>query len=193
MARDHGYALADWIPDDSNQIESIVAGTVKNTGIEALHSLLNSSTHRPHLLATHEFFALSREVGVGHGYSAGSYYSHYWAAQTGFVDKADTFLTGVVFADANGNRRYDPGEGLSGVTVTAGELTTATNAAGGWSLQVGDPTGSYIVTASGGAFAGTGIAEVQLAGQNVEVDFVSGLAGSYVNFAPYTPPPDPCP
>lgn len=76
------------------------------------------------------------------------------------VVSSDPFLTGVVFTDSTGGDNfYTPGEGLSGITITAtptgggSALTTTTWAAGGYTLQV--PNGTYVVTASGAGLPGT--------------------------------------
>ena len=112
--------------------------------------------HRIHLMGIDGFHADNREIGVGYGYNAASTHRNYWAIHATRSDPADQFLTGVVFRDLNGNRRYDAAEGLSGVTVTADKLSTVTNAAGGWSIPV--PDGEYLVSTSGGSFAGVGSA-----------------------------------
>lgn len=185
MARDHGYMLpASW-PNNANFVESIAAGTFFSTAAGPLALLIEDPGvsppgHRNHLLGIDEFNRFNREIGVGHGFSASSQYRNYWVVHATRSSSTDTFLTGVVFRDGNGNVRYDPGEGLGGVTVTAGAFSTATNAAGGWSLKV--PAGTYTVTASGGGFEGTASATASVT-ENVAVDFISGLRQGMVNFA----------
>ena len=88
--------------------------------------------------------------------------------------------TGVVFNDVNNNQRYDLNEGLSGITIAAGGLTTTTNAAGGWSLALAN--GQYLVQASGGLFSTPSVVPVVVSGNNVEADFAVGLSTGYVNF-----------
>ncbi len=185
MARDHGYALpASW-PSNANYIESIAAGTFYSTAAGPLALLIEDPGvsppgHRNHLLGIDEFNRENREIGVGHGFSSSSLYRNYWVVHATRSSPTDTFLTGVVFRDGNGNLRYDPGEGLGGVTVVAGAFSTATNAAGGWSIKV--PAGTYTVTASGGGFEGTASATASVT-ENVAVDFISGLSQAMVNFA----------
>ena len=199
MVRDQGYALpytipssatSYWeLPDDSNQVESIAAG---NSDAQAtLNQLLvdagvSPPDHRIQLLGMDSFNQLWREVGAGTAYNASSTYLNYWAIHTCVVNTTDLFLTGVVYNDANGDHAYDLGEGLAGVTVTANGLTTTTNAAGGWSIPV--TNGTYVVTASGGGFSGTGSVTVTVNGANVEADFISGLGTGYVNFSLVQPP-----
>jgi hypothetical protein len=175
MARDAGYPLPGWWSSDANYIESLGHGRV---AANALHGLLRDEPHRIHILGTPTFWAENREIGVGHALS-----KNYWAIHTAHESANDRFLTGVVFDDLNSNQRYDAGEGLADVTVTAGESSTATNAAGGWAMKVAD--GDYQVVASGGAFRGTAAVPVTVAGKSVAVDFLSGLRGGYVNFEPW--------
>ena len=203
MARDAGYPLPQQIPaampghywllpDDQNEIEAIAAGYP--TPLDALNGLIvdqgtNPPGHRIQLLAIGEFQGYFREVGVGFGFNASSTYQDYWSIQTGLVNESDTFLTGVVFADANHNQIYDLGEGLGGVTVMVDATPVATNDAGGWALQVGG--GDHTVGCSGGGFAGTGGATVTVSGSNREVDCVSGFPGAYVDFAEVPEPSAP--
>ena len=88
--------------------------------VQLLHvNLMNSSGHRANILSP-----TYREVGLG--FEVGQYGS--W--QAAFITEdfvksgASLFLTGVAFDDQDGDKFYDPGEGLSGLTVTA------TNSAG---------------------------------------------------------------
>lgn len=185
MARDQGYPLpASW-PNNANYIESIAAGTFFSTATGPLALLIEDPGvsppgHRNHLLGIDDFNRDHREIGVGHAFNGNAYYRNYWVVHATRSSPADMFLTGVVFRDDNGNRRYDPGEGLGGVSVAAGPFNTVTNAAGGWSIKV--PAGTYTVTASGGGFVGTATAVASVT-ENVAVDFISGLRQGMVNFA----------
>jgi hypothetical protein len=182
-ARDHGYPLpASW-SDDANNIESIAAGN--STAEATLEQLVLSDGHRNHLLGIHPFFAANREAGVGYGHSATSTYRHYWAVHLARTEPSQTFLTGVVFDDANGNGRYDLNEGLGGVTVTVGNTTAVTNAAGGWVVAV-PPNDAYQVTVAGAGFHGTATASVMVANDNRQVDFISGQASGILDFKPLT-------
>jgi hypothetical protein len=53
-------------------------------------------------------------------------------------------ILGRVFNDANGNRRYDPGEGVADVTVFASDRVTATDRDGRFGFYNLDP-GKYTV------------------------------------------------
>jgi hypothetical protein len=148
--------------------------------------------HRNHLLGGAALTAPMVESGGGNvvrvqATPGGSVTTHFWVFHTGFPAGSDLtmpqFLTGVAYADADQDGRYDAGEGLGGVTVQAGALSTTTNGAGGWSLAVDN--GSYDVSCSGGGFAGTASApDVAVADANREIDCLSGRAAAIVDFAP---------
>ena len=63
-------------------------------------------------------------------------------------------LTGSVFRDANGNGKYDAGEGLAGVTITVnGQQSVLDYDSGGYTIALKKP-GLEQVTASGGGLPG---------------------------------------
>ncbi len=171
VARDFGYLLPDWWidppgqPDSNNFIESYAGGNP----VFPLADLLGADPwHTDHLLGVSEvFFFLHHEIGVGQSSD-----TYWWVVHTGYEEGADPFLTGVAFNDANHNGVMDLGEGLAGVRVTADGHSTTTNAGGGWAIQM--PSGTYMVTASGGAFSGVSSAKVEVNGYNIGVDFISG-------------------
>ena len=83
------------------------------------------------------------------------------------------FVLGVAYTDANFNGRYDPGEGLGGVSVGLDGVTVTTPGSGGYAFLVGND-GSYAITFSGGPLgnlAGT----VTVAGSSKKVDAITGL------------------
>jgi hypothetical protein len=148
--------------------------------------------HRNHLLAAAALTAPMVESGAGHAVEveagpSGPVTTHYWVFHTGFPAGSEAtlphYLTGVVWADADQDGRFDAGEGLGGVTVQANALETQSHAGGGWSLAVED--GSYDVSCTGGGFAGTAsAADVAVAGANRQVDCLSGRAAAVVDFVP---------
>jgi hypothetical protein len=85
------------------------------------------------------------------------------------LNPGNPFLVGAVFADADGDGFYSPGEGLAGVSVSVagpgGPFTTTTSAAGGYQLQL--PAGTYTVTFSGGGLASPVVQSVTVAANNV--------------------------
>lgn len=178
-----GNGLGYMWASNANTIESAAWGyNLIPTFPEALALLIEDKGvaglgHRVHLLAMADYFASHREIGAGKSTQG---VERWYILQTGYRNANDTFLTGVVYDDANGNGRYDSGEGVGGATVTAGALSTVTMSQGGYSLQV--TNGTHEVTCSGGAFAGQAFARVTVSGQNVEVDFRSGNPGAQVAF-----------
>lgn len=194
MARDAGYPLNSGLSNTTNNIESLAArysnSSISYSATEALKALIidagvPSLGHRKHLLAMEAFYQNFTEVGTGYDEGQGANgwtFGAYWSIHTGYRDTAMTWLTGVVYDDANSNGRYDQGEGLSGVTVSvAGGGSMVTTTGGGWSISVS--SGSHSVTCSGGAFSGTATANVTVASDNIEVDFTSGDPDGDVGFS----------
>lgn len=94
------------------------------------------------------------------------------------------FIVGVAYRDNNGNKFYDPGEGLGGVSVKLmpGDTTTTTSTSGGYAIPLGSTSGSVFVTFSGGGLATeTTIPAIVSPGTSVKTDLV--LTGTVV------PPP----
>jgi uncharacterized protein YkwD len=135
--------------------ESIAAGY--STPEAALAALIKDANdlsleHRRQLLAIDEVYKGQDQVGIGIVQGGTGTYSNYYTIDTASTSDTRPFLTGVVFADANGNGRYDAGEGVGGVTITVGGVgSTITFTSGGYSLQVNP--GVYTVTAGGGGLA----------------------------------------
>ncbi len=171
VARDFGYPLPSWWSGDANYIEGYLGGAE----VFPLANILSYSryvdpdqVHLEHLLGS-ESFALHREIGFGFHQDGDELW---WVWHTGYIEGGDPFITGAAFNDGNQNGVMDLGEGIPGVTVIADGRTATTNAGGGWAIQI--PRGSYTVTASGGGFAGTSSAKVEVNSYNVGVDFISG-------------------
>src|SRR5262249_38145803 len=94
-------------------------------------------------------FKSQKQVGVGTVLGGTGFYRNYFTIDSGSTVDSRPFLTGVAFRDANGNGRYDAGEGLRGVTITVAGVGAVTSFdTGGYSLQLSP--GTYTVTASGG-------------------------------------------
>lgn len=89
-------------------------------------------------------------------------------------------VVGAVFSDKNNDHFYQPGEGLSGVTVTltnsGGSYTTTTWSSGGYEISV--PAGSYMETFSGGNLTAPKSQTVTLANANVEADYAVSSGGN---------------
>ena len=153
--------------------ESIAAGF--SSPASALQGLIVDNGvpdlgHRIQLLAMSSLFQDQNQVGIGIVSGSGTY-GTYYTIDTAHADgDSNSFVTGVVFNDANGNGQYAVGEGLGGVTVTAsnGESTTTTFGSGGYSLELAP--GSYNVTFSGGGLSSAVTRSVTIGRENVEVD-----------------------
>lgn len=95
---------------------------------------------------------------------------------------APPVLLGVVIDDADGDRFYDAGEGMGGVTVTVtgtgGRHVTTTWAAGGY--QIALPAGSYTVTFSGGGLDGVVTREIRFGQENLKIDALAADARALV-------------
>jgi hypothetical protein len=83
------------------------------------------------------------------------------------------FVTGVVYRDQNGNGRYDAGEGIAGVAITAdpGGWGAVTGTAGGYAIPVAANSGTYVLTANGGPWPGA-TQSITAVGANVKLDWV---------------------
>lgn len=169
LARTAGYALPSAWSSTSNNIESIYRGT--SDPFRPLVAFSNSPGHRTHLFGE-GWFGSHREIGVGTVLSEQR--GTYVTVHTAVVATSDVFVTGVVYHDANGNGRMDRGEGLGGVTVTAGSKSTTTNAGGGYAIKV--TAGTHTVSATGGGLGAVVSRTVTVGSANVLVDLKAGDA-----------------
>jgi serralysin len=179
-----GYSLSgSWATGENIAWASTRGAPGYNDEVELLHTnLMNSSGHRANIL-NGDF----REIGVG--FEVGDYQGWNAAMVTENFAKSGTILraTGVAFDDLDGDRFYDPGEGLGGLTVTATNgsgqaFATQTTAAGGYNLVLAP--GSYTLTFSGGGYAATSQA-ITIGTTNVKADLIDPAGGTS------TPPPPP--
>lgn len=118
-----------------------------------------------------------REIGAG--VATGGFNGYNSALVTEDFARTGTaiYLCGVAYTDNITNDNfYTPGEGLGGVTITAkrnsdnATFSMQTWASGGYSLAL--PTGTYTVTASGGALGGTVTnTGVSIGTQNIHQNF----------------------
>ncbi len=93
----------------------------------------NSELHRQNMYNRN-----LREVGNGYFYWASSTYRRYYTMDLG-SSSTNCFFTDTLFSDANGNSRYDQGEGIAGVAVRL--------------FVGGAPFGMYDLSADAGSFA----------------------------------------
>ena len=126
------------------------------------------------------------EIGVGYDYGDhtidGFTYDHSTFVTEKFGDTGETYLTGVVIDDADGDRFYDIGEGQGDVRITAwndeGTHATATWDAGGYSLAL--PPGTYTVSFEGGDLDQPYETQVTIGDENVKLDVIEGDTGAVV-------------
>jgi hypothetical protein len=165
-AWDAGFSLADLIDDQG----------VPDLG------------HRVMLLDIGGADIAMRQVGIGVASrdSAAGYYNYRQTDTT--IDLAATtdtrpYLTGVVFHDAAGDGKYQPGEGLAGVAITvAGVGSTTTMDAGGYAIPLAP--GTYTVTASGGGLPTPIARTIVLGNDNVRLNFDVNPNGALLDAAP---------
>lgn len=91
-------------------------------------------------------------------------------ANPSYCNHYDVFIVGTVWADANGNGQYDPGEGKGNVAVipNQGGYYAVTGSAGGYAIPVN--SGTYSVSFSGGGFTGAYTKTVTVGGKSVLLD-----------------------
>ena len=119
-----------------------------------------------------------REVGIG--VTSGTYKGNNAIFVTEEFGSSGTqsFLTGVVYNDKDGDHFYGMNEAVQGVTATVTNAaggavgSDATGSGGGWS--VGEPGGTYAVTFSGGGLAAAVSATVEGGNRNAKLDLVNG-------------------
>ncbi|RWB74389.1 CAP domain-containing protein [Mesorhizobium sp.] len=166
-----GYTLSgSWATGENIAWATTRAPTGYVDEVKLLHTnLMNSSGHRANILNPN-----FREVGLG--FEVGDYKGRSSAFVTEDFGKTgtDLFLTGVAFDDKDGDRFYDPGEGLGAITVTAKNsagqtFKTTTSAAGGYDLVL--KPGTYTVTFSGANIA-TSTQTATIGTKNVKRDLI---------------------
>lgn len=166
-----GYTLSgSWATGENIAWATTRAPTGYVDEVKLLHTnLMNSPGHRANILNSN-----FREVGLA--FEVGDYKGRSSAFVTEDFAKSgtDLFLTGVAFDDKDGDRFYDPGEGLGTITVTARNsagqtFKTTTSAAGGYDLAL--KPGTYNVTFSGANIA-TSTQTATIGTKNVKRDLI---------------------
>jgi hypothetical protein len=154
--------------------ESLAGGSADPEPSDALRNLI-SDDHRQELLAIDPISRTQNQVGVGIVLAGAGPLINYYTIDMASSADWRPILTGVVMNDANGNGKYDIGEGLAGVTITVSGLgSTTTFASGGYSLAVNP--GVYTVTASGGGLAAPITRTVAVGTSNYRLNFVDYTA-----------------
>lgn len=144
-------------------------GTINlESAIQSHHDgLYESPGHRENLFAAH-----FRETGISQkrgefeaGWDA-SVLTHKFASSG-----TDFFLTGVIYDDFNFDLAYSVGEGRDAFQISAAGVTTATWAAGGYSIALGsDPAVSVTLGEPGSGISLT----VDMSQGNVKLDLLNG-------------------
>ncbi|WP_315975043.1 CAP domain-containing protein [Microvirga yunnanensis] len=172
-----GYAFTgSWASAENIAWASIRAPEGLQDEVELLHTnLMNSPGHKANILN-----GTFREIGIG--FDTGPYQSWNGAFVTEnfSLSGPSVFVTGVSFDDRDGDRFYDIGEGLGGLTVTAVgaggvHYSTTTGSAGGYGLALA--AGTYEVTFSGGGFAPV-TRQVTIGASNVKLDLMDPATGT---------------
>jgi Ca2+-binding RTX toxin-like protein len=178
-----GYSPSGWAENIAWMSTRSPAGLQNE--VEQLHTnLMNSPGHRANLLNDSY-----REIGVG--FEVGQYrtYEGAFVTQNFGRSGSNSFVTGVAIGDADGDKRYDIGEGLGNITVsaknnaTSAVTTTTTNAAGGYELSLA--SGNYTVNFSGSGAATT--KQVSLGSKNIKLDLVNAGSGGGTPTTPTEP------
>jgi Ca2+-binding RTX toxin-like protein len=172
LVRAHGYPLPGIFVNDANNVESLHVGSP--VAADVLESFADSPGHRAHIFGD-GWFVTHLDIGVGR-----SDHDNYWTVHTAYSDTTSRAVTGVVYADDNGNGRMDIGEGLGGILVEVGDATTRTSAGGGWSVKV-RPGTHFVRVGDVPRFDGPSWATVRVSEWNVGVEFVSGVRRALVH------------
>ncbi|MDF2812776.1 MAG: calcium-binding protein [Microvirga sp.] len=166
-----GYHFAgSWSSGENIAWASTRAPAGLQDEVQLLHTnLMNSAGHQANILN-----ADFREIGIG--FETGSYqgWDSAFVTQNFAHSGSRSILTGVAFDDKDGDKFYDPGEGLGGITIRAVSSSGAAYTAmamdsGGYQLEL--PTGAYNVTFSGGGVETT-TRQVTIGLRNVKLDLI---------------------
>jgi hypothetical protein len=170
-----GYSFSgSWASAENIAWASLRSPTGLQDEVEFLHTnLMNSPGHKANILN-----GSYQEIGIG--FQTGAYQTWDGAFVTQNFARSGTqvFLTGVTMDDKDGDRFYDIGEGLGGLTVTAvsasgARYSTTSQEAGGYSLTL--TPGTYAVTFSGGGFSPV-THQVTVGSANVKLDLIDPSA-----------------
>ena len=174
MARDADYLLPAAWESDANFIEAIAGGEDLLFPTGVLDQWLSATSpdeiaNRNLLLGVGTPYSDFSEVGASYASNFNSTLRNYWSLQAAYSNLSDVFLTGFVYDDRNGDNRFDADEGMAGVTIESGPLSTVTGAAGNWTLKVAG--GAHTVRASGGGLSQAKTVNVVVGTENVQIDF----------------------
>jgi|JI9StandDraft_2_1071091.scaffolds.fasta_scaffold06500_4 hypothetical protein len=137
MVRDQGYPLPLSLSSQRNDVETLLAGTQLQSVDAVMAEILQNDNARNQLFPSAKSASLATEIGIGGAHNGDSTFDYYWSTQVAGRHQGERFLTGIVYSDQNGNQNFDAGEGVAGIRVTSGELSTLSDTNGVYALAVG--------------------------------------------------------
>ncbi|WP_168733078.1 CAP domain-containing protein [Aliigemmobacter aestuarii] len=129
-------------------------------------SLFDSSLHRLNM-----FKSEVAEIGVGQAVGNFAGYNASLITQNFAYSGRTHFLTGVAYADRNGDDFYSVGEGRGGVSFTMQGGRTTSAAAGGYALETAANGLQKVIAWYGNRKV---VVDVRFRGENVKLDIVGG-------------------
>ncbi len=163
-----GYSFTgSWTAGENISWRGTSPGPINlSTSIVNQHNdLFLSAGHRTNILSD-DF----REIGIGQReglfLANGTNWSASMVTQNFARSGSEVFITGVVYNDTVNDNFYGIGEGVGGVSASAGGRTNVTGAAGGY--EIGLAQGAHTLTIGGVSLG------VTLGASNIKVDVVNG-------------------
>lgn len=145
-------------------------------GVGHHQGLFYSITHRPNLLnGDYKEAGIAQVLRDDHVVNGSIFTASTLTNKFGRVEEDSRFLTGVAYADADGDGAYSLGEGVAGVTISVGAQSVDTASAGGYALDLGaqaEPVTVEIDWQGEGLTATLGFAPEGW--DNVKLDIVGG-------------------
>lgn len=167
-----GYAFTgNWSWGENISWQGTTGALNATAAIADQHAgLFRSSGHRANIL--NDGF---KEVGIGAVTGGFQGYNASMVTQDFARSGSATFLTGVAYNDANGDKFYTPGEAMGGVRVAmqrsgGTSVATTTGTAGGYEKSLA--AGTYTATFSGGGLPAEVAMQVAIADRNVKIDLI---------------------
>ena len=178
-----GYKFTgSWAWGENISWRSLASPSGYQDEVNLMHkALMNSAGHRANILNSN-----FREIGIG--FEVGDFKGYQSAVATQDFAKSGTgsFLAGVAFDDKDGDRFYDVGEGLGGISIkivgSSGTYTTTTTEVGGYQLKIA--AGTYKVTFSDENIATT-TRQVTVGTKNAKLDLIDPASKSGVVLGAY--------
>lgn len=180
---DAGYPFAEpFLWGENIGWEGVTGNIAAAELVRRIHrNIFRSPGHRWNMLQNEH-----DEVGIGIAsgevtFGAVSYHSlmltENFSASAGSPTPDGPYLTGVVYADANDNNFYDPGEGISGVTISILEskFFAVSSASGGYAIPLGSLSGDANLEISSENGESDVLAISLAAGQNTKIDVVENF------------------